>query len=583
MAVDGRSFADRLDQAKGGLQEILAARSISRIVCVDDQYGKDTRESRELIRRVGVARRAGIELPKSISELFEIADGDDELINERQIDAHWSEVPGPDRERALADISEVTKDAKEAASLTSLEVLERMVVGFDFVPLAEEGWRERREELTQPDVVGKTLFLFDRSFGGPSESEKGLELVNELAASHPEALCGLLTATVGPNEELELWESLTYKDRMVVISKGRLGDDPANVVPAVRRTLLNPWRTVLLDALEKMLEEANHETLKLLRNLDIHSLEHLVFTTSANEGIWEPDTLLRLYALRWRRFARKKARDDPKIIEAVKAIRALAIKPEIYHGSEEQSARDVMHEEWYEESEHINSLHLPLDLGDIFQVEREGAEPRTFILMSQACDLMIRVSGDRPNDVMEVDALKVELGQSGAHRSDWLDLDYWADASAGQDWHARMRPILRFSLDVLDLCTFDARGRAVYGEQRQIDKDRLAVSGLARLDRLDKLFEKALESFRLVTANAAKAEGDDQGKLRAIAEAQLPVLCSNYTKLSRAAVDGNSVTYKLTRIGRLSLPRAADLLAQFSAYNARGAFDHDLARFPSDS
>jgi len=583
MTSNTKTFAEKLDQAKQALKGIFDAQSISRIVCVDDQYGGDRHESRELIRRIGVARRAGIALPVSIAELFEIAEGEDDLITEHQIDAHWPDVSRLIREKALADISEAIKDVPEAPGLTTLEVLEKLVEGFDFIPLAEDGWRKHRDELTKAEVVARTLFLFDRSFGGASESERGLELANELAASHPDALCGLLTATVGPNEELELWESLHYKDRMVVISKGRLGDDPTNVVPAVRRTLLNPWRIVLLDGLEKMLEEANQITLKDLRKLDIHSLEHLVFTTSSHEGIWEPDTLLRLYALRWRRYARKKAREDQKIIQAVKAIRALAIKPEIYHGSEEKSARDVMHEEWYEESEHINSLHLPLDLGDIFQIDREGADPRTYILMSQACDLMVRASGDRSNDVVEVDVLKLELGANDAHRSDWLDLEYWGEPPAGQDWHARMRPILRFSLDVLDLCTFDAQGRAVYGEQRQVDKDRLAVAGLARLERLDKVFDKTLESFHLVMTSAVKAEGDDKAKLRAIAEAQLPVLCSNYTKLCRPVVDGNSVTYKLRRIGRLSLPRAADLLAQFSAYNARGAFDHDLAQFPPET
>jgi hypothetical protein len=46
MTAEAKTFAERLEVAKQALKEILAARSIMRIVCVDDQYGRDRQESR---------------------------------------------------------------------------------------------------------------------------------------------------------------------------------------------------------------------------------------------------------------------------------------------------------------------------------------------------------------------------------------------------------------------------------------------------------------------------------------------------------------------------------------------------------
>jgi len=581
-AADGAD--GRLKAAQEVLKRILDACSITRIVCVDDQYGMAGDDSRELIRQIGIARQTGRTVPKSIAEMFDITDNDTEIEIERQIGARWTDLDGPQHKRVLSDIAEAVKGVEGTQSLTALDILARLLESFEFMPLSEDGWRDRREELTQPDLLATTLFLFDRSLGGVGKTDMGIDLAKELAANHETARCGLLTATIRPDEELALWEKLPYPDRMVVISKSRLADDPINVVPAVRRMLLNPWRLVLLSGLEQMVKEADEEALQQLRKLDIHSLEHLVFTTSSHEGIWEPDTLLRLHANRSRRYARKKARENGEIIKAVNAIRALAITPQVVYGSERQAARTVMRDEWYEEGDHLNTLHLPLDLGDIFRADKSNGDPQYFILMSQACDLMVRTNGVRPNDLVEADVLRLGIEQSDVSRPDRTRLDYWDDPPEGKDWFVCMRPVLRFSLDVLDLCTFDAQGRAVFSGQRQLDKDRIPPSWIARLDRLDKRFAKFLEGYRLVMAQTEHLDGEDKARLASIARSQLPLLCSNEPKLCRATIEGpgESVTYGISRVGRLSLPMAADLLAQFSAYNARGAFEHDLARFESD-
>jgi hypothetical protein len=574
----------KLQTAQEVLKRILDACSIRRIVCVDDQYGRDGDDSRELIRQIGIARQTGRAIPQSIAEIFDITDNDAEIEIERQIGARWTDLDGAQHKRVLSDIAEAVKGVEGTRSLTALDILARLLEPFEFVPLSEDGWRDRQEELTQPDLLTTTLFLFDRSLGGVGKTDMGIDLANELAANHETARSGLLTATIGPDQELALWEKLPYPDRMVVISKSRLGDDPISVVPAVRRMLLNPWRLVLLAGLEQMVKEADEEALEQLRKLDIHSLEHLVFTTSSHEGIWEPDTLLRLHANRSRRYARKKARENAEIIKAVKAIRDLTITPQVMHGSEREAARTVMRDEWYEEGDHLNTLHLPLDLGDIFRANKNNGDPQYFILMSQACDLMVRSNGVRPNDLLEADVLRLEIELSDVSRPDRSRLDYWDEPPEGKDWFVCMRPVLRFSLDVLDLCTFDTEGRAVFSGQRQLEKDRIPPSWIERLDRLDKRFDKSLEGYRLVMTQAEQLDGEGKARLSSIARSQLPLLCSNEPKLCRATIEGpgESVTYGVSRVGRLSLPRAANLLAQFSAYNARGAFEHDLARFESD-
>jgi hypothetical protein len=573
------SFEKKLALAKEPLQAILAARGITRVVCVDDQYGQDRADSLELIRGIEKARRTERRLPGLILELFDLNPDDKGTTIEQKVDARWSDLKAEQRQEAMAELAKVIDDQRGSLALTTLEVLARLVDGLEFVPLPESGWRERQAELSAPEALATTLFLFDRSLGGAELNDKGLDLANEFVASHRDALCGILTATLAPGEELGFWNDLPNKDHMVVISKSRLGDDPISIVPAVRRTLLNPWRTALLERLDLVVKEADSDALKQLKELDIHSFEHLVFNTSVREGIWEPDTLLRLHALRSRRYARMKAREDPEIIKAVKEVRALRIKHELYQGSERTAARSVMREEWYEEGEHLNGLHLPLDLGDIFRVQRGEGEPQLFMLMGQACDLMVRGNGKRPNDLTEVDMLRLEPERSNTNRADRLRLEYWGELEPDFDLFVRLRPVYRFSLDVLDLCTFDARGRAVFGKERNIDPDRIPLSWLERLKALDKLLQGGLDRFRLVTLHAEKG-GADKAGLQSIASGQVPILCGNKPDLCRAIVgEGNSLSYQLARVARLSLPRASDILAQFAAYNARGAFEHDMAQF----
>ena len=255
------------------------------------------------------------------------------------------------------------------------------------------------------------------------------------------------------------------------------------------------------------------------------------------------------------------------------------------HGSEREAARTVMRDEWYEEGDHLNTLHLPLDLGDIFRANKNNGDPQYFILMSQACDLMVRSNGVRPNDMLEADVLRLEIELSDVSRPDRSRLDYWDEPPEGKDWFVCLRPVLRFSLDVLDLCTFDAEGRAVFSGNASSTRTESPRRGLRRLDRLDKRFDKSLEGYRLVMTQAEQLDGEGKARLASMPDHSYPApVPATSPKLCRATIEGpgESVTYGISRVGRLSLPRAADLLAQFSAYNARGAFEHDLARFESD-
>ena len=178
----------------------------------------------------------------------------------------------------------------------------------------------------------KTLFLFDRDFRheGGSENE-GMSLIDDILISGEEdtIMCGLLSHTFGIEEEHSRLEEYgeknkTNKDSFIFISKKQLRDNPLEFARRIKLTALSPKFKKLKEISSNIIKDAHSKAFKEVDRINIYDFEHIIFQSSALEGIWEPDTLFRLFGIHHRSLAREMARSDDQLYELATSIRPIS-------------------------------------------------------------------------------------------------------------------------------------------------------------------------------------------------------------------------------------------------------------------
>jgi hypothetical protein len=230
---------------------------------------------------------------------------------------------------------------------------------------------------------------------------------------------------------------------------------------------------------------------------------------------------------------------------------------------EHKQAKEIQRLEIYEEAEILNELHLPIDLGDIFEKTTSG---RSFVLIAQPCDLMVRPEGSRSSHegvLAEIrSATQTELDREPTR---FFKLPYYA-GTTDLRYFVDLRSTNAVSFDVLDLCVYNKDGKASISVDNSSAK--LAVPGWnRRYELLVKDAGKILSRHKELSI--AKDKKD-------ILELLLPP--SSNARLFRPTVTavGKTLQYDCRRKMRLTPPRSVGLLSAFSAYLARPAFERDI-------
>ena len=236
-----------------------------------------------------------------------------------------------------------------------------------------------------------------------------------------------------------------------------------------------------------------------------------------------------------------------------------------------------MHDSWriqrrelYEDAEHLNRYHLPLELGDIFLRPNGGAQ---FILLAQPCDLMLREDqkGERRPGATEVMLARVVKDRPGHPSDGYEELSYY-DADTGESRYVDFRKAEAVKLCILDLCVYQIDGSAtlVLGDTAP---ERIIPVWRMHYDALVKDFEKAIERYKTLLDALPK----DASQARSVAQVMMVPSSSNQN-LFKGKIAQNRISYDVRRIGRLNQPRAAALYNRFAQYSSRAAFEVDFGR-----
>ena len=484
-----------------------------------------------------------------------------------------SDVPKPES-GGSRDLNTHADPVDTRAAMSLNEILGGMQQ-CEFMTLSLKDWKQRSNKLLAKETATTTVFLFDRDFRREQDDaeDEGLKLVREVQSKEA-GYCGLISHTIPVGGEFEAWLQLSEKhnlkrDNFVVIAKTRLtgeSRDPYSFLRMLRLVALNERcakvRSIAWSVFELSLTKAK-DAVECLSVLDF---DRIVLASSRREGVWEPDTLLRVFGILMRREARVGLYEDPEIQAAVAEGRRISAIPEEIAGvfGEEKPSHEalrIQRFEIYESDKTLNRFCLPLELGDIF----ETSSGRRFILLTQPCDLMVRPNGKRNYDEKlgrtgALVEIRVNQAASGAKESQ-QEMPFY-DQDTGAPAYADFARVHQVRLAVLDLCVLQEDGIA----KIQIDA--------ACPEQLIGPWKKRHQLLRSFFAGALGRYRELESKQVTVVLKRLALPVPSATVRLRETVSENSVQYDLKRVIRLGQPWSGVLLSALSQYQSRAAFEH---------
>jgi len=409
------------DKAQEVVKKLMEKLCIHRLVYIDDFFddGVDW-----LIEHISVGIKTG-KLEK-LNSFFQEIDFDDDGFWKQDIRRQWEDSE-EESQQALLDafrkaeiVSNIDNDSVAA---TAIEYL--IPAGVEYHAVSPKVYdRHRIEWLNEASNNKKILCLFDLEFKHTSPGEKvemnGLLMlereVNHVGARQSDysgkALFGIFSHTFSIEEEREKGTIFSESNGIpqtvfLPISKERKNDS-LKLAAGLQMLVLNIYTGSIKDIVKNTMSNAYDQACAELEKVSVFDFDNMILNSSLQEGVWEGETLLRLFLLLHRRKGLEGLAQNEtakKLNEFVHIARSIA-KPRLslHNSTDPLNLRRL---ELYEDGKTLNSFHTPLRTGDIFQL-KSGYE---YILLCPPCDLMVRSDGLRgmsQSELKQVDLFRVK-------------------------------------------------------------------------------------------------------------------------------------------------------------------------------
>lgn len=569
-----------LQRTKETLKTLFRLMEIRRVICVDDDYRElETPQVEDII---GLCSEVDQKVVQDIPEFNTIPFDQDEELWKLTLKNLWGNI-SKERKNEIRKLLESQVNNSIYTDELALNSLEQIMKGIaDFQRLSFKAWIDEKNRFIKEAQRDNTLFLIDQDLskeeGRPNE---GIHQIRNLLKSETKRniTCCLLSHTFPMADEYLEWNKLAQehgidKNRFMLIAKERLRESTglSGFARMLKLTLLNRHCTELKEKVSKIIFEAQEEANKAVEEINIYDFEHIIFNSSFREGVWELDTLLRLYGIFHKTSVREKANKDKNIYNLSSFIRKVRDVPFENPENPPSETWKIQRRELYEEGEFINKLHMPLEIGDIFQKTNGG---KIFILLAQPCDLMVRYDGKRHHSINEVvlaeivEALPSDGNGNPTGYENHYELRYF-DENKGKSKFVNFRKIYSVKLCVLDICVYNETGIAQISSTDNCPIN-VIPTWEKRFTVIKKETEKILKRYY---------EFQKQKMTRDILQLVLPTSSNN--NLFRAKIETDKSQIKLSfdcrRIARVNQPHAGAILTKFANYMARSAFEHDIGR-----
>lgn len=569
---------DALTTARDFVAQLFSIMGIDRVVVVDDAYSASPQVADILGACIAFANAGKLDLVRTIPQFKDLElPADDVDICRRHIEAVVNEMDEDERKSIAVQLVDAGDQRWDQEDLTRT-ALNDLLSAYDVKQFSLQEWQSARDTLLSPESAQRTLFLFDQDMtaNGGSDSE-GIAIIADLLRNSalPAMHCGLVSHTVPEHHEFDTWNKLArdndldnHKGRFAVLSKAHLRSDPQAFAFRLKRVAISPRCDSLKTMVCEAIEKAHNAATQRLNSLNIYDFEQIVFQSSYLEGVWEADTLIRIFNLFHRDEARKIASANADLRRTADDVRRVVTLPFKPTDAPKSSSCKIRRLELYEDGEFLNAHHCPVELGEVFQ-KTNGS--KQFILIGQPCELMVRGDGRR-HGLAEVVLAKVVRKEPRNKRACFKLAFFDAEtfAHAWVDFHET----ISVKTSILDLAAFQSDGST----QLTLDQpmpSRLIPAWQERFAVLNAEFATTVERYGQALTNAG-------GQLSASADdAMQHMLTNTVTGVVKGSIKfqgAKAVSYDFRRVCRLKEPIASAMLRSYAGYFSRDAFEHDFTR-----
>lgn len=481
--------------------------------------------------------------------------------------------------------------------------------------LTPNDWVEQRDAIIGAiPAEERILILFDQDLklaGSPFDVQKGEDLILELKGRN---VSDKVIATLFTHTTTEVAHELIDRSGICgngkglevgdffLLSKSRL-DKHDLFTDGIKKACLNTFCEVIKSKTITIIQEAQAQTVERLRAFDTYDFDHTVFKSSFAEGVWEPETLLRITDVIFKDNLRELMNNGTYVpdindkICAAKEVSDIEIKITSPQPDPYNTKYELRHQELYEPEKHLNELRRPIDNGDIFLITEGEKKNKCFALVAQECDMMVRGdTGERGSgsevatfleiEILTADGLYNEMRRkyeseikkkkfSNHFFADKYQLEYF-EKGTDKNGLVHFKDSLVIDLNVLDLIVFNDTGEAVLDlNAPTYDKRFHNAAWQKRYEYIQGKFEAYAD--RLDALNLALVAVPEPQRSEIKIHLQPPF---GFLKQLGVAVsyENRKFNFGIKRIARVRLPKSKNLLDRYYQHLSRFAEFHDFAK-----
>ncbi len=597
---------------------ILSKLNIQKVYFVDDAVNLPTDKGTFIGLVNSLIQKGRIEDLRQIQLQSALNFNQDETILAEHINKVWDEIKPRKQEQYYKKAYELLGQPQAINdSNVSNHVKEFFADGI-LECLTPPEWVNQRDEIIAAIPEGnRILILFDQDLklaGAEFISVRGEDLILEIKNRN---VADKIISTLFTHTTTEISNELIDRQTICnngkgliegdffLLSKSRL-DKHDLFTDGIKKACLNTFCEIIKSRTIAVIEEAQKRTIDRLKAFDTYDFDHTVFKSSYAEGVWEPETLLRITDVIYKDYVKELINEGHYISEvnekicSAKEVSDIDIKIDNKVIEPYSVKFELRHQELYEGEKHLNQLRRPIDNGDIFLVTNGDKRGKQFVLVAQECDMMVRgESGDRGSRTaifLEINRLtsdqlyaemkkkyEVEINRKRFKNhffADKFQLEYY-DKGKDTNGLVHFKKDLVIDLNVLDLIVFNETGEAVLDlNAPTYDKRFHNLAWQKRYELIKSDFEQYATKMDLFNASLdlAFATTNNEDQRNAI-KLHLQHPFSFLEKIGIQVNYGhNKFNFGIKRIARIRMPKSKHLLDRYYQHLSRFAELHDFAR-----
>ncbi len=471
----------------------------------------------------------------------------------------------------------VVEQNADAATITHLR--EFFPTHVEFLTVSATHWQDQGETiLNQP---GTTLVFFDLDLRHEHLSATaGADLLRKVQRRpDTSAIAGILThEAASADAERSLNERLREQydlDPFPLLGKGR-AEDATQFLDGLRTYLIIAQVQQHAGTIARSIQDGVDAARQALEQIDAYDFI-TAMQNARYEGVYELDGPLRIAnrAIRRETVAALGRHVDPGTLAVLRTAAAIIVPLDESHAEQEHARR---WEHAYDDSDYVNGNHLPLEVGDVFLLTRDGAAASYYVLLMQPCDLSLREGGKRSTSLKQFTLAKLRQTRTSGSVASHAKVDRPAilspDITDRTDWEVNLADLLHIPDDVLDLVVFDTGGRAVMNAAN-LTGGVLQESWNARGRTLENRRVKHLDEVKKLGGSLARVDGVlRQRFIDKITRNELGLTSSKLQ--AQFDEEAAEIRFNVCRVGRMTTPIANQVLTSAGQRQYRPALEYDL-------